>query len=81
MGKHDGKFQLNKHGDLMPICGWCGKPFRDGNCGDFKNYPADGVVSVFFICEEPNCPSEGDETVFTYRPLVDRETLDYKEAS
>ncbi len=80
MGKYDGKFMTNKHGDgHMPCCAWCGKPFRDANCGDFKNYPVDGVISIFFVCEEPGCPSKGDESVFTYKPLLDREIIDYQE--
>ena len=60
------KWKMNEAKDgIMPCCKKCGKAFADGDIGDVKNYPEDGVVAVFFKCE-----SCGEESDFTYVPLA-----------
>ena len=49
----------------MPMCGECKVPYSDGHVGEVKNYPDDGIVAVFFTCEE--C---GKESTFYYTPLL-----------
>ena len=49
----------------MPCCHKCGEPFADGDIGDAKNYPDDGVIAVFFTCED--CKEESE---FIYVPIV-----------
>lgn len=47
----------------MPCCNLCHKPFEDGDIGEVKNYPEDGLVSVFFECK--TCK---EESSFCYKP-------------
>lgn len=59
-----GTYQSNEAGDgFMPCCAFCGKPYPDADIGQVKNYPEDGVIAVFFICE--GC---GEESEFIYAP-------------
>jgi hypothetical protein len=59
-----GTYQKNESGDgFVPCCYNCGKPFADGDIGDAKNYPDDGVVAVFYTCEKCDVESE-----FVYVP-------------
>lgn len=51
----------------MPCCHKCDKPFSDGEIGDVKNYPYDGLVAVFFKCS--NC---GEESQFIYEPFKEK---------
>ena len=67
---NDGSYKRNQSKDgWMPCCSECGQPFGDGDIGDVKNYPDDGLVAVFFKCE--NCKDDaGDslESRFNYQP-------------
>jgi hypothetical protein len=53
----------------MPCCSKCGEPYPDAEPADVKNYPDDGLVAVFFKCE--NCKDENGEpleSMFYYKP-------------
>ena len=63
----DGKWKRNQMGDGdMPCCGKCGKAYGDGEIGDVKNYPDDGLVVVFFTCE--HCKEESQFYYIRYKP-------------
>lgn len=63
-----GSFVLNEMKDgYKPCCAFCGQPYPDGEIGDVKNYPADGLVSVFFTCEK--CGKESEFLYEPYKPL------------
>lgn len=67
------EWMRNEAGDgYMPVCPKCHTPYEDSEIGDVKNYPEDGLVSVFFTCKK--C---GEETSFTYRPYM-KNPDDYK---
>ncbi len=75
MSPTPGKWKKNEARDgWMPCCGKCGEPFSDAHPGDVKNYPDDGLVAVFFKCD--NC-TEPDgfggllrlESIFYYKPM------------
>ncbi len=60
-----GKYMTNQHADgVMPVCPYCEQPYADGDVGDFKNYPADGLIAVFFMCERSDCPSNSPESEY-----------------
>lgn len=62
-----GEYKQNAAGDgEMPCCAKCQEPYGDGDIGDAKNYPEDGVIAVFFTCEK--CK---EESQFTYVPWRD----------
>ena len=55
----------NQAGDgVMPVCPYCDRPYIDAHVGDFKNYPADGLLTVFFICERRDCQSNDPTTEY-----------------
>ncbi|MDD1469617.1 hypothetical protein MEO43_31285 [Dolichospermum sp. ST_sed5] len=61
-----GTYKKNQSKDgWMPCCFKCGEPFDDGDIGDAKNYPDDGVIAVFYTCEKCDVESE-----FIYVPIV-----------
>jgi len=54
----------------MPCCRECGEPYKDGEIGEVKNYPDDGLVTIFFTCE--NCRVESQ---FIYQPYKSEEYM------
>lgn len=60
------EYMANESKDgYMPVCPTCHKPYGDAEIGDVKNYPADGVIAVFFTCDI--CKEEAS---FTYIPQM-----------
>lgn len=86
--RRSGKYMTNQHGDgVKPICPYCNKPYIDGDVGDFKNYPADGLLTIFFECERRECPSNDpkseyyrEDAIFYYIPYKpeDRGIIPYE---
>ena len=55
------KFIKNESKDgVLPVCPHCGVEYPDACVGDVKNYPDDGMVAVFMICE--SCGEEAEAT-------------------
>jgi len=79
--RRSGKYKTNSAKDgIMPVCPYCEKPYTDGHVGDFKNYPADGLITVFFECERSSCPSNDplsrfhrEDAIFYYVPYKPKE--------
>lgn len=66
IGPKPGTFIRNESDDgFKPVCA-CGHEFEDGQIGDVKNYPEDGIVAVFFPC--PKCKEESSFEYLPYWP-------------
>jgi len=53
MARLEPKWKRNQLDDGdEPICPYCNTSYGDGDIFEIKNYPDDGMASIFFPCEE-----------------------------
>lgn len=63
------KYVKNQSKDgVLPVCPYCDTPYPDACYGEVKNYPEDGMVSVFMRCEGGSC-NEESQAIFSWKKV------------